>query len=925
MRGRHRVGRTALLLALAVASASAAPAVPGVVMPVPRPGDKPHVLVFTGTYGFRHDGIQEAAAEIQRQAAETGRFSVEVTDDSDALAPTTYARVDAILLLNTTGLGGEGSPLDEVARAAFIEYANCGGGVIGIHAAADSGGGWPEYDALLGSYGFDSHPHYSLESRNNPLGREAFNPAFLTDVHIQVEDPDHPTTRPWQGFDRFRITDEIYRYAGDPRADENLHVVLSLDEQSHYWRSDLGDIPEAGGMVPSTPNPISNPFNEIPATAMPEDNPIAWVKNHGPRDARVFYTNLGHNMATWERSDYRAHVLAGIEWVTGHRPDRMCTAGLVEGPENRPPGHEPPTPGGPPRPVPPTGPEIPTGPCTGTTTGGDWARYGQDLLGAQHQVAEATIGVDNVDQLERAWATENTGYQSAPPIVSGGCVFVNHGGRIVAYDLQDGDIVWESSGADTSGTFAVTVAEGRVHVGLSNAGSPQAAAFDVTDGSLLWVSDPISFGYTTTQQASAVVYDGIQVLFTTGPDFDPAARQGYALLDAATGEVLHAQTTMSEQDLAAGYNGGGAWGTPSVDPETGYLYVGTSNPESKTREHDLDNAIIKIDLNRERPTFGQVVGSYKGTPDSYTGYDNPVCQTLGADVWVDLGTYGSSPLCGQLDVDFGVGPTLWRDADGRLLGAATQKSGWLHVFDAATMEPVWSRQLLVTLSFLGGNIARIATDGQTLYVAANPGVLYAIDANDFSERWTALLPGVPMKGGNVALANGVAYYVNEDSLRAFDAADGTLLWTSEFTPGASIGSAVAVAGNHVIANHYGTIAAYRLGGSGGGGGGGGPLPALPAAPAGVPIVTAPGAAGTGYLTSEVVVPAGSGATYVNLDPVPHDVVASDLGPDGEPLFRSEIIGVGMTTPVVGVEALAVGTYGFYCSIHPSMIGSLQVI
>ena len=65
------------------------------------------------------------------------------------------------------------------------------------------------------------------------------------------------------------------------------------------------------------------------------------------------------------------------------------------------------------------------------------------------------------------------------------------------------------------------------------------------------------------------------------------------------------------------------------------------------------------------------------------------------------------------------------------------------------------------MSFLGGNLARIATDGETLYVAANPGVLYALDADDGTERWRAELTGVPMKGGNVALANGVVYYIDE--------------------------------------------------------------------------------------------------------------------------------------------------------------------
>jgi polyvinyl alcohol dehydrogenase (cytochrome) len=450
-------------------------------------------------------------------------------------------------------------------------------------------------------------------------------------------------------------------------------------------------------------------------------------------------------------------------------------------------------------------------PCTEAMPGGEWATYGSDLQGSQRQDGEDTIGVRNVGRLERRWISENTGYQSPPPIVSGGCVFINTGGHIEALDLDTGKRVWQSRGADTSGTFAVTVVDGRVHVGLNNGGRPQAAAFDVTNGDLLWRSDEIWFGHETSQQASAIVFDGIQVLFTTGPDFEPAARQGYGLIDAATGAVLYKSTTIPAADIAAGYAGGGVWGTPTVDPQTKYVYVGTSNPESKTKEHAYDDAIIKLDVDRSRPTFGKVVGSFKGTPDSITGYDNPVCQSVGDKLWVNLVTYGSSPTCGQLDVDFGVGPTLWRNADGRLLGAATQKSGKLHVFDATTMRKVWDRHLFVSTSFLGGNIARIATDGDTIYVAANPGVLYAFDGDDGTLRWHALLTGLPMKGGNVALANGVVYYVDEPAAKAFDAATGRQLWMSPLTPGASIGSGIAVAGHHIIANHYGRIAAYRLG------------------------------------------------------------------------------------------------------------------
>jgi glucose dehydrogenase len=476
--------------------------------------------------------------------------------------------------------------------------------------------------------------------------------------------------------------------------------------------------------------------------------------------------------------------------------------------------------------VPAVAQEAPASPCTEERAGGEWTRYGQDQLGQNRQDAEKVIGADNVASLQQIWITPSpTSYESAPPIVAGGCVLINNGGRIVAHDLDDGKVVWESKGADTTGGFAVTVVDGRVHAALPNGGKPRAAAWDVADGSLLWVSEDIWFGEDANQLASGVVHDGIQILFTTGPDFEPAARQGYGLIDAATGEVLHKQTTLTQSELDEGYNGGGVWGTPNVDPQTDFLYAPTSNPESKTKEHPWDNAILKIDLARERdgaenPKFGKVVGAYKGHPDSYTGYDNPVCQTAGGTAWVNTGSYGSSPTCGQLDVDFGVGPTLWHDADGHTYGAAPQKSGEFHVFDAGTMKGVWKEQTFQTLSFLNGGLGRAATDGETLYAVVNPGSVRAYDGNTGEEKWTAPvgLP-IPQTGGNAALANGVVYWVGGSgaTVSALDAESGEVLYQSPAaftTPGSpfgSLASSVVVAGNTVVANHAGYIAAYRLG------------------------------------------------------------------------------------------------------------------
>lgn len=59
---------------------------------------------------------------------------------------------------------------------------------------------------------------------------------------------------------------------------------------------------------------------------------------------------------------------------------------------------------------------------------------------------------------------------------------------------------------------------------------------------------------------------------------------------------------------------------------------------------------------------------------------------------------------------------------------------------------------------------------------------------------------------------------------------------------------------------------------------------------------------------------------------PHNVASTVRGPDGGPLFRSETIGVGSTSPIAGTQYLSEGTYPFYCTLHGlSMDGQLEVV
>lgn len=76
----------------------------------------------------------------------------------------------------------------------------------------------------------------------------------------------------------------------------------------------------------------------------------------------------------------------------------------------------------------------------------------------------------------------------------------------------------------------------------------------------------------------------------------------------------------------------------------------------------------------------------------------------------------------------------------------------------------------------------------------------------------------------------------------------------------------------------------------------------------------------------IVVPKGEGLRLVQLDIERHDVTSVDTDKGGRPLFANPTtLGFGSTGLVVGVDALEVGDWQFYCSIHPEMTGVLKVV
>ena len=473
--------------------------------------------------------------------------------------------------------------------------------------------------------------------------------------------------------------------------------------------------------------------------------------------------------------------------------------------------------------------------CVGKAASDEWPTFGRDLLNSRHQDEPGDVGAATAPLLSPVWSFSTGGAATGladfngTPIVAAGCVFLNTaGGEILALDAATGRQVWRVSVPLDAGTSAglggVFVSSPAVTndlvIGLVNqTTSPYPIAVSRRDGTVVWRGEAMRSGPGYYTNATPVVYDGLVLAGYSPAEGDPTGRGGVAIYDVETGALVTRVNVVPDDAFAKGYAGAGVWTAPAVDTKGGYAYVGTGNPYSKTIEHENTNAIVKIDLDRARETFGTVVGSMKGNVEQYDsafrdGID-PVCTALGDDPNLQL-VVGNSAPCLQLDLDFGAPPNLFTDDSGRLLIGDLQKSGVYHVADAGTMDRAWSAT--VGVSCAACNAAASAWDGDSLYVASSP-----VDA-----MWSLTEAGAPNWASPIAdgthyqsvtSAGGAVFTIdNLGNLLAWDSATGVPLLRRPLTadvpdpsmpPVALSSSGLAVASGTVYVAAGNAVIAYR--------------------------------------------------------------------------------------------------------------------
>ncbi len=247
----------------------------------PSVAERPCILIFTRTAGFRHASIPDGVKGLRERLGTA--WTVDHTEDSATFTSEGLARYRAVVFLSTTG-----DVLDDAQQQALTDWVLAGGGWLGIHAAADTEHQWPWYGEQLCCARFVAHPAVQTST-------------------VVVEDGTHPSTSMLP--ERWERTDEWYVYDRSPRTVAGVRVLASMDGST------------------------------ITGPRMDGDHPIAWCRDLGK--GRAWYTGGGHTSESFAELLFMDHIEGGLRWAArmsaeGDATDRT-RGGTSAQPDRAPP------------------------------------------------------------------------------------------------------------------------------------------------------------------------------------------------------------------------------------------------------------------------------------------------------------------------------------------------------------------------------------------------------------------------------------------------------------------------------------------------------------------------------------------------------------------------------------------------------------
>jgi len=481
-----------------------------------------------------------------------------------------------------------------------------------------------------------------------------------------------------------------------------------------------------------------------------------------------------------------------------------------------------------------------TPPLTDPSASPAWNGWSPTLANTHFQsAAQAGLTGADVSRLKLKWAFgfPDAAAAWAQPTIAGGRLFVgSQNGTVYSLDAKSGCIAWTfaaHAGVRASVTIGARGSNRRTPVAYVADQAGYVYALDARMGKLQWsrrVDD-----HPLVRLTGAPVLHGGRVYVPVSSYEEGGKPPGYACctfrgslvsLDAETGDLVWQAYTIPQPPALMrvyadgtelrGPSGGAVWSAPTVDVRRGAIYVGTGNTYSGAPQKTTD-AILAFDLK---------TGALRWAQQMNPG-ERDVFGCVAGDV-------NCSEKPGP-DFDFGASPALARLRSGRELIVAGQKSGVLYALDPDRRGRIVWRYRAGGGSGLGGIQWGVAVDDRRAYApiadlySPTPGGLHAVDLATGARVWLAAPPppacGAPSRACSgaqfsaISVIPGVVFSPSNDgAVRAYSAADGSIVWSfdtnRDFTTrngvkahgGSMYGPAPVVAGGMVyVSSGYGTF------------------------------------------------------------------------------------------------------------------------
>jgi type 1 glutamine amidotransferase len=235
------------------------------------PADRPAVLLFSKSTGYRHSGSIEASKPVIAALAKKNGWFLYETEEGGVFNPEQLAKFSAVIFNNSTG-----EVINEVQKRALENYVENGGSLMGIHGSGDNSHHWDWYTQNLLGAEFSHHP---------------LNPQIQQTAVLADSEADSLLTA--QIPSAWNHADEWYVFLENPRK-KGFSIVYAINGESIRPSGNLSFLITDKNF------------------GMGKDHPVAWYRQIGK--GKTFYTSMGHDEAVWKDAHFVQLIENAILW-----------------------------------------------------------------------------------------------------------------------------------------------------------------------------------------------------------------------------------------------------------------------------------------------------------------------------------------------------------------------------------------------------------------------------------------------------------------------------------------------------------------------------------------------------------------------------------------------------------------------------------